>query len=320
MIMRNSCEGNTSVLILGAVSYNTMVYLQKFPPPEPHTVFARNWHETLGGTGAGKALNLARLGIPVVLHALIGQDDYGQRVREYLSRQANIELIFETDHQGTPRHINLMDAGGRRISIHVVPGTFSPDLNLPLVEALIQQSACVVMSIVNSSRDLIPLVKKHQKPLWIDIHDYDGKNPYHEDFITAADFLQLSSDSLPGYRIFIQQMVDQGKKWVVCTHGADGATGLSAEEGWVEVPSLSGYECADTTGAGDAFFAGCYYGFVRGYSLLSCLRLGTVASGLCVTSHELAHPNLTPGLLEAEFKKYYDAFDHRSSYSPSTTD
>ena len=41
------------VLVLGGVSYNTMIYVERFPQPEPQTVFSRRLHDTVGSTGTG---------------------------------------------------------------------------------------------------------------------------------------------------------------------------------------------------------------------------------------------------------------------------
>lgn len=51
----------TSVLVLGGVSFDTIIYLDALPQPVPGTIFTRGFHETVGSTGAGKALNLAKL-------------------------------------------------------------------------------------------------------------------------------------------------------------------------------------------------------------------------------------------------------------------
>jgi len=37
-----------SVLVLGGVSWNTMLYMDNFPRPQPATVFTRDYHETVG--------------------------------------------------------------------------------------------------------------------------------------------------------------------------------------------------------------------------------------------------------------------------------
>ena len=62
-------------LIAGPVSWNLLIHVGELPPAEPHTVFAEWHHEAIGGTSAGKALNLARLGVPVTLVTVVGDDE-----------------------------------------------------------------------------------------------------------------------------------------------------------------------------------------------------------------------------------------------------
>ena len=69
------------VFIAGPASWNRIVLLDHLPEPVPHMQFALDDYETIGGTSAGKALGLAALGRPVLLHTLIGDDDEGRRVR-----------------------------------------------------------------------------------------------------------------------------------------------------------------------------------------------------------------------------------------------
>ncbi len=38
-----------------------------------------------------------------------------------------------------------------------------------------------------------------------------------------------------------------------------------------------------------------------------CLRLGAVVAGLCVTSTELFHPDLSAALVEVEYARHYGA-------------
>ena len=74
----------TKVLVIGNVSWNTMIDLDKFPAPIPNTIFSSGFRDTLGGSGAGKALNLARLGFDVMLYAPLGDDERGQKVEQAL--------------------------------------------------------------------------------------------------------------------------------------------------------------------------------------------------------------------------------------------
>src|SRR5687768_5393453 len=39
-----------NVFIAGPVSWNLLIHTQVLPPPQPHTLFAQWYHETVGGT------------------------------------------------------------------------------------------------------------------------------------------------------------------------------------------------------------------------------------------------------------------------------
>jgi len=290
-------------LILGGVSFDSVIYLEKFPGAQPGTVFARGFHETVGSTGAGKALNLHRLGFTVTLHDLVGEDEYGTKVQAYFRREG-LAFIADHDPAGTKRHVNLMNAAGQRISIFVANGTFEPRIDLGSFAARFAAADYVVLNIINYCRTLIPLAKAHEKPIWCDLHDYDGHNPYHQDFVEAADYVFMSSDAMPDYRAFMERLIDAGKRLIVCTHGKDGATALTAQGQWIETPIVP-VKVVDTNGAGDGFVAGFMYGYDRGYAVETCMRLATLTAGLAVSSPELAHPDLSPERLSQEYQQHY---------------
>jgi sugar/nucleoside kinase (ribokinase family) len=290
------------IVIIGGVSYNTMVYLEKFPEARPQTIFSRGLYETIGSTGAGKALNLSKLGFDVTLHAMIGADEYGLKIQNIL-KQSGIRFLYDIDPKGTERHINLMDQGGGRISIFASTATFEPHVNPEPVEAAIEQNDFVVLNINNYCRQFIPIIKRHQKEIWCDIHDYDGKNSYHKDFVNAAEFIFMSSDAMSDYRQFLESLIRSGKKLAICTHGSKGSTTIIPNGKWIETPIVDRYQRVDTNGAGDAFFAGFLYGHAHGYSIERSMQMASVVSGLCITSKELAYPDLSPELAESELKK-----------------
>ena len=292
------------ILVLGGVSFNSMIYISDFPQPQPQTCFGQHYHETIGSTGAGKALNLRKLGFDVTLYGLIGEDALGERIKTYLT-QEQVGFVYDIDPNGTERHFNLMDEDGQRLSIILNAGKFKPEINLPVIEKLIMESEHVVLNIVSYCRPMIPLLKKYKKDIWVDIHTYDGKNPYHDDFIDAADYLLMSSDDMPDYREFMEHQIVKGKKLVISTHGKDGATALTSERRWIDIPAIPISPVQDTNGAGDSFMSGVLYGCAHRFPLEKWLQLGAVVAGLCVTEFELAYPNLDEKVLEEVYQEYY---------------
>lgn len=292
------------ILVLGGVSLNTMIFFDDFPEPRTHTAYPKRFHEAAGSTGAGKALNLCRLGFDVTLHALIGEDEFGVKAQQLLDVE-NLNFVYDIDPAGTQRHVNVMNDEGGRISMILVPGTFKPQVDWSKIEPLIARSDCVVLNIRNYCREAIPLIKKHDKPIWVDIHDYDGENDYHREFIEEADVVLLSSEQMPEYRTFMAELVETGKALVICTHGKEGATAITAVADFIETPIIDAYQRFDTNGAGDAFFSGVLYGHAQSYPVEKCLRFGAIVSGLCIMSPELAFEDLSVDLIEAEYEKYF---------------
>lgn len=292
----------TKIMVLGGVSYDTILHVDSFPRPIPHTYIHDSYHETVGSAGSGKALNLNMLGFDVKLHGTIGNDIYGNFIKDYFDKY---ELKFNYDYvpKGTQRNVNMMDQDGGRIS-YMMNLTYEPEVDWNKLDRKIEKSDHVVINTLNYCRKAIPIAKKYGKPIWTDLNDYDGKNDYLRDFIEAADYILFCSDNLEDYRSFMQTVMDKGKKLIVCTHGINGSTALTQDGRWIETPALEGFTVLDSSGVGDSFFSGLLYGIVRGYPIETSLKMGTVLSALCLQSHELFNTDLS----EKKFLKAYSEF------------
>jgi acarbose 7IV-phosphotransferase len=292
------------VFVAGGVSFNALIYVEALPNGQPQTIFSRAFNETVGGTGAGKAANLARLGVSTTLHATIGDDDYGKRIRAFLAEH-NVHFISDIDPFGTERHVNIMDENGQRLSVYMAHAPSEPALDLARLEPEIAQADHVMINILNYCRHLLPIAQRHNKPIWCDLHNWDGGAGYLDDFIAAADYLMMSSDRLPDYRNVMPSLIQRGKKLVITTHGRHGATALTATGEWIETPAIDAYLRVDSNGAGDAFLSGVLFGVANGYDTKTALRIGAIVSGLCVTSPELVCPTLSRDLLCREYEKHF---------------
>lgn len=285
------------LLIIGGTSVDTIVHLDTLPSGIPQTLWPKEVYRSLGSTGAGKALNLSALGVPVRLHTLLGKDAEGDFIRKALAEKS-VELLVEETDQPTEQHVNLMDAKGERISIFTHPPVEPASVNWEPVRTAMADCELVVVNILAYAKPTLAMAQAMNKPIWTDLHDYDGHNPYHQPFIDAADVIQLSSDKLPEYRPFMEALIKAGKRMVICTHGRDGASMITAKGEWFEQPVLPIPELRDSNGAGDAFFSGVLYGYLNNASETECLRFGALCGALCVASNELASPELSVARLQ----------------------
>jgi len=294
-----------SVLVAGPVSWNLIVSVGSLPEPRSQMLLATGHRDTLGGTSAGKALALARLGVEVTLHTVLGDDDAATRVRAELA-DPHLHLVATVVPGPTERHLNLMADDGSRVSIYLdVPGELGElgepggqggqgDVP-PAVATAVATADIAVIDLSNYARRFLPVARAAGVPLWCDLHDYDGHSPFHRDFLDAADVVVVSADRLADQRAFLTGAVAGGARWAVCTRGAGGALALGRDEGWLEVPAVEVTRVVDTNGAGDAFTAGMLLGHLERRPLAQCLRLGAAAGALAVTSAALVSAELTAG-------------------------
>ena len=285
-----------NVLVIAGVAYDHILHVESLDLSKAETVFCQNAYYTLGGTGSGKALNLNNLGFDVTLQCRVGNDWQGEKVLDAL-KSHDINLIVDRDESGTECHTNLMGPSGHRKSFFTQMGEFEPDIALSSIESDIQAADAVHLNIVNYARYFIPLIQAYKKPTWVDLHDYDGENPYYQDFIHAAHVIMLSSQNLPNYRQFMEAQIDQGKQLVICTHGKEGATCLSATGQWVEQPIDHRFKLVDANGAGDAFLSGFHFGQNAGWSIEKSMQAGSIVAGLAVETRQLSNDKLCPKLL-----------------------
>jgi sugar/nucleoside kinase (ribokinase family) len=276
----------TDVAVLGPASWNEMLLLDALPEPRPHTVFARSSHETLGGTSAGKALHLTDLGVPTRLVTPVGDDARGRSVADVLATAGvRAELLPATGP--TEHHVNLMTEAGERLSLYATPPADLADGAVRLDD--LGGHRAVVLDLAPWTRRLAGSAAGRGLPVWTDLHDHDGVDPWYEPFVAAASHVFCSNDSLADPLAFLHAVVDRGATAAVCTLGADGAVGVGADHAEWRVAAAPVERVVDTNGAGDAFFAGVLAATLAGTDLP-----GALDHGARQAVRALSSPHLSP--------------------------
>jgi len=288
------------VLIIGGASWDTIIQMDEFPKGLPQTLFAKESYSTAGSTGIGKALALKKLGFDVVFHAVIGEDHEGLKIIELMEREG-IRFLVDYSPNGTEKHTNLMNSKGERISIYTNTLPNQMNLNFKRLEEEVNQADIIVLNIISYTKALIPLLKYSKKEIWVDIHDYDGINPYHKDFIDIADVLFASSENLTQPMDFMTDQMESGKKLVILTSGKKGSSLLGVHTGFLREGIVENTVMVDTNGAGDNFFAGFLYAYSKEYPLQKCLRMGSIVAASSVESRDIVFSELSDSWLENRF-------------------
>lgn len=280
-----------SVFVAGPASWNSIVVLDRLPEPVPHMQFAEESWETLGGTSAGKALSLTALGRPTLLYALTAADEPGERVRGALDG-AGVRTVWG-DGDATERHLNLMTREGGRVSLYLASPSATDGAEDSAIRAAMVASDVIVLDLAAEPLRLLPAAKSTGRPIWVDVHDYDGEADFHRPFLAAADAVFCNADRLDDPVAFLRTRIEAGASLAVCTLGAEGAVAIDADGTEHRVPAAPA-DVVDTNGAGDAFLAGVLDARLEGLDLPTALAAGARTASLVLGTRHL-HPLLERG-------------------------
>ncbi|SEB56979.1 carbohydrate kinase family protein [Microbacterium hydrocarbonoxydans] len=279
---------SASVFIAGPASWNSIVLVDRLPEPVPHMQFAEDSWETLGGTSAGKALSLTALGRSSLLYALSARDEPGTLVRSALER-AGVRTRWGTA-DATERHLNLMTRRGERVSLYLAAPAETDGADDEALTAAMADADAIVLDLAAEPLRLLPLAQNVGRPIWVDVHDYDGIAEFHRPFLAAADAVFCNADRLDDPVAFLRSCIRAGATLAVCTLGADGAVAVDADGAEHRVAAIP-VDVVDTNGAGDAFLAGVLDARLAGSDLPTALTAGARSASSVLRTRHL-HPVL----------------------------
>jgi ribokinase len=109
------------VLVVGSVNVDLVVQGERLPLPG-ETVLGGTFTRFHGGKGGNQAVAAARLGVPVMLVAALGDDAFGAEARAALAREGvGTDVIVTLEHTATGVALILVDAKAENL-IAVAPG------------------------------------------------------------------------------------------------------------------------------------------------------------------------------------------------------
>jgi sugar/nucleoside kinase (ribokinase family) len=216
----------------------------------------------------------------VTLSTVVGDDEEGRRIVAALTARG-VEVLTAPSRNGSERHVNLMTPDGGRLSIYLTLPDAAPSPPPPAALA----AAVVVADLADHARPVLRAARAAGRPVWCDLHDWDGESEFHREFAGAADAVFASADRLPDPEAFLHTRIAAGARVAVCTRGASGALALAAgDDRIVAVPAVPVPAVVDTNGAGDAFFAGFLAAHLAGASLRECLERAAESGAYAVQS------------------------------------
>lgn len=253
----------------------------------------RDYHRYLGGSPTNVALNMSRLGMRVCMAATVGKDGFGsyilQRFTEtkistkYIKVLENntTTVIFVNRTVNTPEFIPMRDA-----DFHITEDQLPDDL---LAETAIFHTSCFALSMEPARTTILKKALRakalgcvlsidanYSEKIWPDtnqavqaIADYCALEPLVK--VSQDDMNRLFGKGMNHDEIFVN-LHGMGAKVVCLTLGNQGAKLSMKGAPVLELSAVKVEKIMDATGAGDAFWSGFLYSWIKGKSPANCME------------------------------------------------
>ena len=248
-----------------------------------------------GGSPANIAINAKKLGINSVVAAAVGQDGLGKFLASKLEGAGmDTSFIQQTDY---PTSMVLISKSVNSPAAIFYRGAdfrllYTKELEEAVKAAGIIHFSCWPLSRIPARHAIEKAVEtakandvlicfdpNYHRMIW---QEGETGEEYIKSIIGMTDIVKPSKDDAE--RLFgtaedeehVEMFLRLGAKLVIMTLGKDGAIVSNGEE-TIRINSMA-TDVADTTGAGDAFWAGFYASAARGCSIREALNLGFAVS------------------------------------------
>ena len=248
-----------------------------------------------GGAPANIAMNINKLGANSKIASAVGSDYLGDFLIDSLTKDSvDIDLIQRVEESTSMVMLNR--SNGTPIPIFYRGADYQLKYNINLEDSLknskiMHFSAWTIskMPIRETMEKLIHVARENNTLICFDPNYHEllwDRNEngidYIKSIISKSDIVKPSEDDAE--RIFgkdnhfnqLGKFLKLGAKLVVMTLGKEGLIAATDKE-FFEYKTLA-TKVADTTGAGDAFWAGFYTALVKGYTIKDAVVLGSATS------------------------------------------
>jgi ribokinase len=281
-------ESRKPIVVVGSINMDLVAHTHQIPVPG-QTVIGTGFDTTPGGKGANQAVAVARLGYPVQMVGMVGDDVFGQALLDNLANAGvGTEAVARVSGPSGVAPILVAESGEN--SIVVVPGA-NGKMDKAAVDrqgALIRSAGMVLCQLelpLETVGHVLALCAGAGVPV---VLDPAPAAPLPDSaFRQVAWFTPNETEAAfylgnqPNSEAAAQQLLQKGLKGVVLKRGSDGAyVAVAGKAAWVRPFPV---KPVDTVAAGDSFNGAFAVALLEGNDPWAAARFASAAAAISVT-------------------------------------
>ncbi|MBV4542128.1 ribokinase [Pseudomonas vlassakiae] len=285
---------HAKVVVVGSLNMDLVARAQRLPRAG-ETLAGEHFFTVPGGKGANQAVAVARLGGSVAMVGNVGDDAYGQQLRQALEVEG-IDCQAVSVCPGVSSGVALItvDAASQNCIV-IIPGgngLLTPE-SVQRFDALLQAAEVIICQLeVPVETVAWTLARGRELGKQVILNPAPATGPLPADWFAHIDYLtpnESEAEALAGERVDDldsarragERLLQLGAGKVIITLGAQGALFVS-RDGSQHFPAPK-VRPLDTTAAGDTFIGGFAAALVQGKGEAEAIAFGQRAAALSVT-------------------------------------
>ncbi|WP_246362634.1 carbohydrate kinase family protein [Paenibacillus alba] len=281
-------------VVIGDANIDLIVAgLNQIPQPGQE-VFVDNMTMHIGGGAALFAISLAKLGSYVAFKGVLGNDGYGQYVREQFTQHGIDTMLIETSQTSNTGITIAINPEKDRSFISYAGSNRELDISkLDLKEVAQGKHVHITGYRGRANHDAFIQAARKLKELGVTLScdvGWDDSGEWFKgvfDLMGCFDVFLMNETEACHYTNL--DNIDESLRFMAnyCKHivvklGSQGA--ITMKDGLQTFHSAYQVDAVDTTGAGDSFNAGYLFGYLSGQDVETCLKYGNACGGLSVSA------------------------------------
>ena len=245
---------------------------------------SENVETSIGGKATNIAVALQKLGIQTQLIANIGDDELGTRAISQLQSFGVIPLINVKPGTRTGFTFIVVENDGKNTMFNY-PGANGMLCveDIAMHERKLKNSNLIFYQIgAGKSNEILSYLKTLDKPIFLELCEYvEPKILDGIDFVSLNEEEALKITNTLNTFEALSILLNLGIQNIFLKLGSKGSVYVSKEKITYGEPYT--VDSIDTTGAGDAFSAGCIYGILNNFSVENILSFANKCGALTCT-------------------------------------
>lgn len=295
------------IVCIGLINYDITIPLDSFPI-ENTKIRVKEVIECGGGPASTAAYTLGKWGADVSFLGMIGNDAYGNLLKEELRKaHVDIEYLEVNKEFSTPiSHIIVNKEKGTRTTLtyrkkaKMHPVTIPYKVDYILVDG---QEYELSKKIISENKDAISIIDagRCEKEI-IELCTLCNFVICSKDFAEKVSSMTFDFDNVETLKQIYLFLKNKFKTEIIITLEARGC--LYEKDGELKIMTSLVVDAIDSTGAGDIFHGAFVYALKSGYSLEKCLQIANTAGA--ISTRRVGGRNSVP--TKEEMREYINDF------------